>query len=344
MAMALLVQCVLIQDHQVSNLGSRFGPGILDLCKSKLGQTPGPIWALKSRRMITKYHEEAQAQFGPAYHKDIREVLLKGSYRGVVLGQLTAEASRTRAGTQVTSEWLKENRKSVVERVDKRAEGVLTFLIEGLEEKVYSEEDIIMINHSRKLLNLQSILVKVSTNGSVRVSDQGWRGFKAAAQYFEPEILRRIPEDELRLQYREFNRRLEEFSKKKGSKTMSSIQILGKFLDPKEKLFMNIEGPLSVLARASVTKGVEAIVESWVSVMENHSNSARGLTDQERLDREMWVAINGPEVAHCEGIVREAVVEVDVSFIRRDSNIKSYDVSKAVDTLVNKQAKVPFLT
>ena len=41
----------------------------------------------------------------PAYHKDIREVLLKGSYRGVVLGQLTAEASRTRAGTQVTSEW-----------------------------------------------------------------------------------------------------------------------------------------------------------------------------------------------------------------------------------------------
>ena len=36
-------------------------------------------------------------------------------------------------------------------------------------------------------------------------------------------------------------------------------------------------------------------------------------------------------------------MEVDVSFIRRDSNIKSYDVSKAVDTVVNKPAKVPFL-
>ena len=142
-------------------------------------------------------------------------------------------------------------------------------------DKVYSEDDIVMLNHSRKLLNLQSILVKVSTNGAVRVSDQGWRGFKAAAQYFESEIL--------------------------------------------EKLCMNIEGPLAVLARASVTKGVEAIVESWVSVMENHSNSARGLTDQERLDREMWVAINSPDIAHCEGIVKEAVVEVDVSFIRRDS-------------------------
>jgi hypothetical protein len=77
--------------------------------------------------------------------------------------------------------------------------------------------------------------------------------------------------------------------------------------------------------------------------MENHSNSARGLTDQDRLDKEVWVAINGPEIAHCEGIFREAVVGVDVSFIRRDSNIKNYDVSKAVDTIVNKPAKVPFL-
>ena len=64
---------------------------------------------------------------------------------------------------------------------------------------MYSEDDIVMLNYSRKLLNLQSILVKVSTNGAVRVSDQGWRGFKADAKYFEPEVLKRIPEAELRL-------------------------------------------------------------------------------------------------------------------------------------------------
>ena len=55
------------------------------------------------------------------------------------------------------------------------------------------------------------------------VSDLGWRGFLAAAKYFEPEILRRIPEAELKLQYREFNRRLEELSKRNGSKKMSSL-------------------------------------------------------------------------------------------------------------------------
>ena len=49
--------------------------------------------------------------------------------------------------------------------------------------------------------------------------------------------MKRIHEAELRLQYREFNRRLEELSKMKGSKNLSSLQILGKFVDPKENLY-----------------------------------------------------------------------------------------------------------
>ena len=123
------------------------------------------------------------------------------------------------------------------------------------------------------------------------------------------------------------------------------IQIIAKFLDPKEDLYKDIEGPLSVLARACVAQGVEAIVESWVSVLENHSSSVRGITDQDRLEDEVWVAINGPEVVHCEGIVREAirVGEGGGHFIRRGGNIKSYGVSKAVDSLVKKPPKVPFM-
>ena len=37
----------------------------------------------------------AEVCLWPALHKDIREVLVKGSYRGVVLGQLTGDSSRT---------------------------------------------------------------------------------------------------------------------------------------------------------------------------------------------------------------------------------------------------------
>ena len=93
-------------------------------------------------------------------------MLLKGTERGVVLGQLTAEASRTQAGTQITREWLKENRKSVVERINNRAEGVLTCLIEGVVEKVYSEDpkEILCMNIEGPL----SVLARVDREQGIR--------------------------------------------------------------------------------------------------------------------------------------------------------------------------------
>ena len=42
----------------------------------------------------------------------------------------------------------------------------------------------------------------------------------------------------------------------------------------------------------------------------------RGIQDQQRLEDELWVAINGPEVVHCESIVREAVTKDGSNFIR----------------------------
>ena len=170
-----------------------------------------------------------------------------------------------------------------------------------MEEKVFDRDTIDMINHSRKLLNLESEMIKIKTNGAANVCSLGWRGFRSAATYFEPAVFSRVPEAEMRLQYREFIRRLGEVGKEKGSAELTSIQIIAKFLDPKEDLYKDIEGPLSVLARACVAQGVEAIVKSWVSVLENHSSSVRGITDQDRLEDEVWVAINGPEVVHCEG-------------------------------------------
>ena len=47
-------------------------------------------------------------------------------------------------------------------------------------------------------------------------------------------------------------------------------------------------------------KAVESIVESWVSVIEYHSSSTRGLK-QDRLEDEMTVSLNGPEFVHFSG-------------------------------------------
>ena len=79
--------------------------------------------------------------------------------------------------------------------------------------------------------------------------------------------------------------------------------------------------------------------------MENHCSKVRGITDQVRLENEVKVAINGPEVQHCRGIVREAmrVGEGGGNFIRRSSNIIPYTVSQAVDNLVKKNPRVPMM-
>jgi hypothetical protein len=201
------------------------------------------------------------------------------------------------------------------------------------------------MSSNAKYVKSSSKTKEIRAQGAVNVSTLGWRSFMAAATFIERSIFTRVPEDELRKQYREFCRTMEEVSRQKRSVDLSSKQLLSMLFDPNNMLYKDIEGVLSVLAKACVTSGVEAIVESWVSVLEGHSSSVRGITNQQRLEDELWVALNGPEVVHCEGVVKEAirVGEGGGHFIRRSENIKSYNVSKAVDSIVSKTPKLSFM-
>ena len=116
--------------------------------------------------------------------------------------------------------------------------------------------------------------------------------------------------------------------------------------------FKDIESVLSMLASAGVAMGLESVVESWVSVLEHHNNPRRALS-QERLEQEAMVAINGPAEVHCDSIVDEALASYwrkqkmagnrDGHWIRRSSRIKSYFISEAVDSIVQKTPAVPFM-
>ncbi len=77
-----------------------------------------------------------------------------------------------------------------------------------------------------------------------------------------------------------------------------SKEIISKLLNPEESLCKDIKGVLSVLTRVCMSQGVEAIVECLVSVLEHHCSSVRGIMDQVRLENEVRVAINGPEVVY----------------------------------------------
>ena len=295
----------------------------------------------------------------PTLHQDINEVLLKGKYRGCVLGQLVEDSACTRDGRRQEKIWLEESRESTVAVVLKRAQEVAKHISEELREKVYDQAALTMLNHSRRLLNVKSDLEKIKANSAAEVSNLGWKGFKAAAEFFDPDIISRVTEGELRQQYREYNRKLEQLTHMDSNLNLGNKEIIALFFDPAGKKYVDIEAVLSVLARACVSQGVEAVVESWVSVLENHASSVRccvkynlhvvnvinrGIQDQQRLENELWVAINGPEVVQCESIVREALKKDGSNFIRRSENIKSWQHgSKAVTTLVSKAPKIPFM-
>ena len=142
--------------------------------------------------------------------------------------------------------------------------------------------------------------------------------------------------------------------KQTNSWRKKSHAILKILLDPGLKKFKGIEGALSVLVVALVAKGgVESVVESMVSVMEAHSSPVRGLTDQTRIENEMIIAWNGEDIYHCDSIVKEALGSYlsdckregdrEGHFIRRSSNVKSYLVSKAVDSKLNRPPKLPVM-
>ena len=124
------------------------------------------------------------------------------------------------------------------------------------------------------------------------------------------------------------------------------------FLNPSLPHFKHIESVLGIMAKAALTMGLESVVESWVSVLEHHNNPQRPLT-QLRLEQEGMIAINGPADVHCDAVVEEALSSYwgrqkmagnkGGHWTRRSDNVKSYTISEAVDTIVNRPPSVPFM-
>ena len=313
----------------------------------------------------------------PIYHHDIGTLKTERRYKTIQMGQLVPDASisRTRAGIQQHQNNLLLNLEDIVKTVEKRALDVVEYLKTGLKERVFKAEDIKIIENIRVLVDLENLQEKVSNSGAVHTSVINFNKFFDAAKKLNPTLEEECDEQEIKLQYREFLRRLEEFAREQDIRRKEvsldvennkrkivkeqpifdqgnkSLEILDKFLDPRNELFKDIEIILRVLARAAVCKSVESVVESWISVMEGHDTAVRNL-DPNRLEDEMIVSINGPNVAHCQSIVKEAMSHYWGQskkkdrcghFVRRSGNVKSWMVSKAVDGLRKAPSKLPFM-
>ena len=110
------------------------------------------------------------------------------------------------------------------------------------------------------------------------------------------------------------------------------MRILEMLLDSKMRVFGGIESIMSILCRAALTMSVE----SRVLIMEHHS-SKRGPLSENSMVEEVVMAINGPEVVHCDAVVGETIRVLtksdNVHFVRRSDSVKPWIVSKSVDNL-----------
>ena len=290
----------------------------------------------------------------PRLHQDIRAALEQGAYRGLNLGMVVEEAYRTRAGTRLNLDWLEVDLQEVVNKVLKRATELVTFVEGRLREKVYTNTEVIRVENCRRLLDLQSQTEKVVQHGWLSISSLHFKTFQNAAVFFEPKLDLRLDETDLRLQYRQFNKVLEEEAGR-AKQSSTSLNILKLLLDPKEEKFKEIEGVLSILANAAICQGgVESVVESMVSVLEAHTPSVRGILNQERLENEVMVAWNGEDVFHCDSVVKEALKtywegKKDTKnwqghFVRRSEDIQPHVHSQAIDSRLKKPVKLAVMT
>ena len=89
--------------------------------------------------------------------------------------------------------------------------------------------------------------------GASAVANLTFDRFLASANEMDTDLLLRAGKQELRVQYREYLRRLESLSQVPANKELSDMELLESFLQPDNKQqYENVEAVLSVMARAAI--------------------------------------------------------------------------------------------
>ena len=111
--------------------------------------------------------EITEVCYWKTYHADVREMKESGTYRNVIIGCLVEDGSRTRAGSVTEGKNRLLDVDTVVTTVSTRALDVTTFLYDGLKSRVYTNDDRILINHIRRLLDMKTLICNVQLCQSV---------------------------------------------------------------------------------------------------------------------------------------------------------------------------------
>jgi len=219
------------------------------------------------------------------------------------------------------------NSEDIIKNVQKKIEELMIHLKAQLEANVFKTNVKKMIEHTRTVLDLKTLVGKLSSRSPPDLANTLYKGYRAASVVIEPNLfIEMVDEADYRIQYREYLRRLKLLVNEEPKvKDLDSLSILTKIFDDKE-FSKNIEAIMAILTRAMVTIGVES---------------------------ETTISINGPNPVNCDGVVDEAMKlywrecklknSSDRHFVRKTNNIKNWIVSKPVDRVNKDNLKFPFM-
>ena len=223
-------------------------------------------------------------------------------------------------------------------------------LHDDLKDNVYTEDDKALIEDLRILLDLNALALNVSNRGVPLISALEGPKFVKTSKKIAPH-LEVIPDSELRDQFREFLRRIEQETAQMKPHEIESLELFRIFLDSKKALYQEIELIIFSISTAAVTVSVESIIESYVSIYEYRNNKNRPITE-ERAHHEMLIAVNGPELAHADNVIKSSMLTYwknqksknnNWHFTLRSEDIKSYTVSKTFDRISKENPSLPFM-
>ena len=167
-----------------------------------------------------------------------------------------------------------------------------------------------MIEKTRKISDLPSLALKIRSEKShLKVALMEFPGWYEAVEKIPVDELQGIPRDELKGQFKLFLFRLETITEKYTLQELILIDtqlLIKEFFDDKKLLYQDIEMVLQAMAVASVKHSCESILESFVSRYENHFDERRNV-DEATANEEFEICVNGPNLAHSEAVVKEAM-------------------------------------
>ena len=297
----------------------------------------------------------------PLLHADKESLQNKGEIRNIPVIEenpvvAAGLSSRTRNMQRQAS--ISQN-VNAEEQVEGRLSMLISTLYSGLKDDVFDAEAVTTIGHTRTVLDLPDIASKLKgpDSGHIKVAVTQGPLFVQAVRGVPVRSLNNVSDDELKRQYREFLKRLEESTMQYSIEQLRATDpkdIVKLFLDPENGLFNEIEMIMQAISVCCVKVSCESVLESLVSIFENHYDVRRNMNEKSTSE-EFMIAINGPNLSHADAVIKEAMNSYWNSrqsgqgtwhFFRTTAleQLKDHTGgSRVLQRMLNKPSKLPFM-